>query len=142
VHLVNRILCICEKELRYALRDTDVLIYGLLVPVLVYPLLLLAGGEVLIWQMSSGSQKFVLAIEPKNFAQLPPHFQRALEKCNEFRLQRCEQPQQELQRAHCDAVLIVKPAGADGTINLACLTNGKRGMIAGGKLSVLINSLR
>lgn len=129
--MLQQIIWIFEKELRYALRDTDVLIYSVLVPLLFYPGLLLVGSEVLLWQMSEAQRNLrVYITDPQHLA---PHLYTALTHVEGIKMTVSANPKHDLEIGKLDAIV----TGENGIDSYRFVTyvGSKKGVLAANKLN-------
>ena len=89
--------------MRYALRDTDVLIYSVLVPLLLYPGLVIGASEVFLWQLSSPEQKSRIAV--LDTARLPQPMLAALQRDKTLQISQPKEPMLALEKGALDAVI-------------------------------------
>jgi sodium transport system permease protein len=127
--LFQQIACIFEKEIRYALRDTDVLIYSVLVPLIIYPLFIIGAGEVLLWQASSKQQHYRVGFEK---LQLPAYLDSALLMTKGFKFVTCEKPMEDLKAGKLD--LVLNGSETADKYEITCIVGHKSGHVAAAKI--------
>jgi ABC-type Na+ efflux pump permease subunit len=104
--LLRSLIWIVEKELRYALRDTDVLIYGVLTPLLIYPTVIVGLSEAITWTASRTETIKCFA----NIEQWPPHLKQRIEEDKTIKLVASASPMKDLQEKKVDLVASFKEA--------------------------------
>lgn len=132
--MLEQIILIFQKELRYALRDTDVLIYSLLVPLVVYPLFIIGAGEVLLWQTNSEKQQFRFCVQDS--IEMPEHLYNRLKTSKEINLVSSSEPMKDLNAGLVDVV--VKPNGKGQNASFSAFVARKRGFIAAEKVRAVL----
>lgn len=126
--MLQYIICIINKELRYALRDTDVLIYSVLVPLIVYPLFIIGAGEILLWQMDS-TQTYKGCLDK---LQLPPYLDKELRGIKGLQLRNSIDPARDLQHGKLD--LVLTGAAINDKYELSCTVANKRSLVMASKI--------
>jgi sodium transport system permease protein len=107
---LRNIWLIFRKEVTYALRDQDVLIYGVFFPLLAYPILTIGVTEFFFWLTSrpdAGVPKIALV------ERVPPpqsSIIQALEKAKDLKVVKSAQPFKDLAAGKIDAVLDIDTA--------------------------------
>lgn len=129
--MLQEIIWIFEKEFRYALRDTDVLLYSLLVPLLIYPGILLAASEVMLWQMNEAQHNFRVSVQDTR--QLSPHLLQALKGVEGVKITPSTDPQHDLSLGKIDAY-IVRASEQDKNTFVTYVGN-KKGVLAANKVN-------
>lgn len=97
------IFLIFQKEMRYALRDTDVLIYALLVPLLIYPVLIIGATEVFLWQLTSPEHRSKVSI--LDLQHMPAPVLAALQSDKTLEVVSLKDPMAALRAGTVDAVI-------------------------------------
>jgi sodium transport system permease protein len=131
--LLQQIYWIFEKELRYALRDTDVLIYSILVPLLIYPGTLIAASEVLLWQVAEARQNLRISIKDPQY--IPGHLYSALIHMEGIKLTASTNPGRDLQTGKLDAYVTSEEGKGKDNYSFVTYVGGKKGMLAANKLN-------
>jgi sodium transport system permease protein len=131
LELLQQLVWILEKELRYALRDTDVLIYAVLVPLLIYPGTLLVTSEVLLWQVGEAQRNLRVFI--KDPQRLPPHLYTVLVNIKGIKVTPSGNPDRDLQAGKLDA--IVEAEQGKSTYDFVTYVCGKKGMLAANRIN-------
>lgn len=129
--LFQQIVWVLEKELRYALRDTDVLIYSVLVPLLIYPGTLIAASEVMLWQMSEAQRN--LRVHITDPQRLPAHLYSVLAHVEGIKLTQSGNPSHDLEIGKLDA--IVTGQEKQDRYDFVTYVGSKKGILAANKLN-------
>lgn len=134
--MLQQTFWIFEKELRYALRDTDVLIYSVLVPLIVYPILIISAGEILLWQVNS-SQQTKVAIQ--KISEMPTYLRNALAKSPGVTIVEDKgDALKDLEKGKLDVV--VQSTVSQNVFDFTFYTGSKRGYMSANTLSSTLTS--
>jgi sodium transport system permease protein len=128
------ILCILEKEIRYAVRDTDVLIYSVVVPLVVYPLFILGSGEVMLWQMTS-SQQYKIYLDKVH---IPPYLDKALHGVKGLKFEQSADPTGDLKKGKLD--IVISGSESSDKYNFLCTVGSKRGYMGANSIRTALTS--
>jgi len=106
--LLRSLIWIVQKELRYALRDTDVLIYGVLTPLLIYPTVIVGLSEAALWN-AGRTETLKCCFDDIN--QLPAHLKQKIETDKTLKLIPTSDPMKALQEKKLDVVVQFAESG-------------------------------
>lgn len=109
MQVIRDIQLIAFKEMLYASRDPDVLIYGLLVPLVVYPIMFIGAGEFAFWMVgqfeSHNSRIAISYTDDARYATVKA----ALSNSKQFDVVESRNPREDLRANRIDALIQFDP---------------------------------
>jgi sodium transport system permease protein len=106
LHALRDIRLIAGKEILYGSRDPDVLIYGLLIPLILYPVIFIGSGEFAFWMVGQFEKRIArigVAYTPDARYKIVKD---ALREVKQFKVIDSPDPDADLQSQRLDAVVV------------------------------------
>lgn len=106
MHALRDIRLIAGKEILYGSRDPDVLIYGLLIPLILYPVIFIGSGEFAFWMLGQFEKRIArigVAYTPDARYKIVKD---ALKEVKQFKIIDSSNPDVDLKNERLDAVIV------------------------------------